>query len=149
MGFFTNVRGIWDPEARITATIDSQRKTFQNARSNYPGRDVNAWLALTLMARRGAWTSDWDVETYHLATVKWSLLSETDRIKGLAYFILQKEDPNSYPLVTAENERILSILGQSSPEDASSRWLQQNPWTASNFPRCTVVIKEMIEGGYK
>ena len=149
MSFFTNVRGIWNPEARIRATIDSQRKTFQNVRRIYPNRDINAWLALTLMARRAPWASDWTEEIYHIATCKWSHLSETDRIKGLAYFILQKEDPSSMPLVTAENERILGILGQSSPEDATSRWQQQNPWTASHYPGCAELIKDMIEGGYR
>lgn len=91
MGFWKNIKGILDPQARAEAIVETQISCFKMCMGRYPERDPNAWLAETLRMRPG-WMGRAEV-TYYTETAVFSLAPKNQIPLVLGLFILFKQEP--------------------------------------------------------
>ncbi|MFQ5881450.1 MAG: hypothetical protein ACE5I9_03095 [Candidatus Methylomirabilales bacterium] len=135
MGFWKNIKGIWDPQARAESAIDTQISCFKIVMHRYPERDPNAWLALTLR-ERPTWRARGLPEfTYYTETALFSLLPRTQMPLALGLFILFKEEPALAAVYSDRFEQIMApIFALAKTGQTEEHWRSVNPWTAKHFP---------------
>ncbi len=133
MGLWNFVKAFWDPDAKIDNTIFAQRVAFYGAKSKWPDRDPNAWLAFTLSTRPG-WRGRPE-EVYYYSTALFSMLPEDNALKAMAMWILSKEDPALAERCGAEFEYLTApVLGLIETGELEGMWRRVNPWTAALYP---------------
>lgn len=136
MGFWKNVKGIWDSKARAESVIETQVQSFAAFRLHYPDRDPNAWLALTLQARQlhPLWRGKPDF-WYYTETALFSVLSVEEAPVALGLYILWKEEPGLGVQYEEVYRRIMApVFALKQAGTFTQRWRQVNPWTATHFP---------------
>lgn len=135
MGFWTNIRGIWNPQARAKGYLEAQVKAYAMAKRLFPDRDPNAWLAHALRSRMG-WGGrpEW---LYHSDTAFLSLAPDIEAPVAMGFFVMFKEEP---ALAAHYEEQFEKTMGpiyamyEASPELFAQEWESINPWTAKQFP---------------
>lgn len=151
MGLWKIIKGSWDPAASIESTIEVQVNCYESNKRHYPGRDPNAWLALTLQSRP-RWRSNPEL-WYYTFTAQFSLLPGFDGPATLALFILQKERPD-LPSDLARGMELKFIEMMTPVRELVReglfyiRWREVNPWTATHFPIAAEAISRSQKEGF-
>ena len=135
MGFWRNIKGIWNPQARAKGYLEAQVQSYAVAKRLLPERDPNAWLARALMSRMG-WGGrpEW---VYHSETALFSLAPGMDAPGALGFFVMYKEEPALAAQYSEQFKRIVGPIFErklASPKQFLQEWEAANPWTAAHFP---------------
>jgi hypothetical protein len=146
MGFFKNLRAIFDPSVRAEALIDIQIDSFRRYMNAYPDRDKHAWLAMTLKSRY----TNLDESLYYTETWQFSMLSIKDAPVALGIYLIHKEGPTS---AIPYSQKFLDMIGPIwelvNKKNFVSAWKKENPWTFKNQAWLVNALKQAEEVGLK
>jgi hypothetical protein len=146
MGFFKNLRAIFDPSVRAEALIETQVNSFHTYLKRYPDRDKHAWLAMTLRLRY----SNLDESLYYTETWQFSMLSIKNAPIALGIYLIYKEGPTSAkPYTGVFLEMMVPVWELVNKKEFVSAWKKENPWTYKNQPWLLNVLKQAEEVGLK
>jgi len=140
MGFFKNLRAIFDPDSRAEAIIETQIEVFNRQRRRYPDRDRHAWLAMTLKSRPDYGGKE-DL-FYYEWTALFALSSDKDAPiqLGIALVIEEGGVNAKIPSCYAQKFKLIDYL----KEEDLRLWRSENPWTATHFPAVENVLRSMV-----
>ncbi len=145
MALWTNVKGMWDPQARAQSVVETQITTFNAFASRYPERDVNAWLASTLMARPGFRGGPELI--YYTETAIFSLAPLSEAPVALALYIIHKEEPAlALAYADAFEAIMMPIFQLAETGNIEAHWRSVNQWTAKHFPEVAKGLGGHFEG---
>lgn len=147
MGFWKNIKVVWDPRARAESVIDTQITCFKRIMAGYPERDPNAWLALTLRARIG-WGGLPEF-AYYTETALLSLAPLGRAPLALGLYIIHKEEPALAAVYSDKFEEIMvPIFELAEMGKIDERWRSVNPWTARHFPEVASGLRAAANLGH-
>lgn len=141
MSVWARVRSLWENEQALESTAEGLLFSFRKVSQQYPGRDINAWLAWALAARPG-WGHVEKQELLLLAA-PYSITSEEQATALLALDVVLKEYPELQRIVS-EKQRELNLPVDFAIKNGSflMRWKETNPWTDENYPSIEEELKQ-------
>lgn len=146
MGFFKNLRAVFDPSVRADALIETQMYIFRKHMNAYPDMDKHTWLVMTLKTRY----PNLNGRLYYTETWQLSMLSIEDAPFALGIYLIYKEGPQSAIPYSEMYLKMISpvweLVNQKKFVDA---WKKQNPWTFEHQPWLIDVLKRAEEVGLK
>ena len=141
MSLWKNIKAIWNPRARAESIIELQVRLFVRNKAQYPERDPNAWLALTLRTRTLPSKQVADF-LYYSETALYSLAPEHEAAVALGIYMIHKEEPGLAERYEGLFERIMSPIYQLvGTDEILALWRSANPWTAKNFAEVVEAIR--------
>lgn len=147
MGFFDKLKALGDPRHGIDSIIETQARVVESLRSQYPNRDMNAWLAQALASRPGFRGKD--ERSYLNQTAVFAAARPGLAAHGLGLMVaLDEATAAGIPgTVLAPYDalfgRILSAVLNAPRETLLDRWADLNPWTAEHFPDVKSHLEEV------
>ncbi len=128
MGFFKNLRAVFDPSVRAEALIETQMDCFKKYMKAYSDRDKNYWLAMTLKSRY----PNRDERSYYIETSQFSVLPVVEAPVALGFYLIYKEGGVGAvdPRIEKYSKVIAPVWELMEENRFVGAWLAENPWTA-------------------
>lgn len=125
-----DIKGIWNPQARVEAIVETQQQCYAENQRRYPEQDPTAWLAETLAARL-RWSSRAAEHIPFCAPM--SLAVDPAVALGLA--ILQREWPQLASAYRSQFDYQMAPLYKILREggDLRGAWWAKNPWSGPRY----------------
>lgn len=140
MGLWKNIRGIFDPNALVEATIEAQVNMVLTIRRMQPERDMNAWLAGALQNRVG-WKGKAEI-AYFTQTALFSVLSADSAPVALGYFVSIAENRQLEQQLDLPFGSLMAPALRLRQEGGFAReWRRLNPWTATHHPHVVAGVE--------
>jgi hypothetical protein len=144
MGFFKNLKAIFDPSIRAVALIETQVNSFRRYMNAYPDRDKHAWLAMTLKSRY----PNLDESLYYTETWQFSMLSINDAPVALGIYLIHKEGPTSaIPYSEKFLKMMVPVWELVNKKKFVGAWKKENHWTFDHQPWLVNILKQAEEVG--